>query len=61
MAPHPPRLDRGHDSNGSRATLQGRRIEPIIPALRNHPNAAHQDGQELRRYRRRWIIERTFA
>ena len=54
-------LDRGYDSNELRARLAQRGIEPIIPALSNHPNATHQDGRKLRRYRRRWIVERTFA
>ncbi len=53
--------DRGYDSNPLRARLAGRGIEPIIPARRNHKHATYQDGRKLRRYRRRWIIERTFA
>jgi transposase len=54
-------LDRGNDSNRLRAGLVKRGIEPITPATENHPNATHQDGRKLRRYRRRWIVERTFA
>ena len=53
--------DRGYDSNPLRAALARRGIEPIIPARRNNPKATHQDGRKLRRYRRRWIVERTFA
>src|ERR671917_1192279 len=53
--------DRGYDSNPLRARLARRGIEPIIPARRNHKRATHQDGRKLRRYRRRWIVERTFA
>jgi transposase len=53
--------DRGYDSNALRAALARRGIEPIIPARRNHSKATHQDGRKLRRYRRRWIVERTFA
>jgi transposase len=53
--------DRGYDSNPLRARLARRGIEPIIPARRNHKRATHQDGRRLRRYRRRWIVERTFA
>ena len=53
--------DRGYDSNPLRARLDRRGIEPIIPARRNHRRATHQDGRKLRRYRRRWIVERTFA
>ena len=51
--------DRGYDSNAARALLVKRDIEPIIPARRNNRRATHQDGRKLRRYRRRWIIERT--
>ena len=43
--------DRGYDSNPLRAAL----------ARRNNSKATHQDGRKLRRYRRRWIVERTFA
>jgi transposase len=53
--------DRGYDSNPLRARLARRGIEPIIPARRHHKRATHQDGRKLRRYRRRWIVERTFA
>ena len=51
--------DRGYDSNPLRALLVKRGIEPIIPRRRNNPKATHQDGRKLRRYRRRWVIERT--
>ena len=51
--------DRGYDSNKVRALLVKRDIEPIIPARSNNRVATHQDGRKLRRYKRRWIIERT--
>jgi transcriptional regulator with GAF, ATPase, and Fis domain len=44
-----------------RARLDARGIESIIRAQKKHPHATHQDGHKLRRYRRRWIVERTFA
>ena len=53
--------DREYDSDGLRGRLERRGIPPIIPALRNHPNATDQDGRCLRRYRRRWIVERTIG
>jgi transposase len=53
--------DRGYDSNPLRARLVRRGIEPMIPARRNHQRATHQDGRKLRRYRRRWTVERTIA
>jgi len=60
---HPDRLvaDRAYDSNPLRAALVRRGIEPIIPARSNHRRATHQDGRRLRRYKHRWIVERTFA
>lgn len=53
--------DRAYDSNALRRQLFRRHILPIIPARRNNRRATHQDGRRLRRYRHRWIIERTNA
>ena len=53
--------DRGYDSNTLRNELVERGIEPIIPARSNNKKATHQDGRKLKRYKHRWIIERTFA
>lgn len=53
--------DKAYDSNPVREELMERGIEPIIPARRNNRRATHQDGRKLRRYKRRWIIERTNA
>ena len=53
--------DRGYDSNAVRAMLVRRGIEPIIPARTNNTIATHQDGRTLRRYQRRWLIERTIG
>ena len=53
--------DRGYDSNKVRASLVKRGIEPIIPARSNNTIATHQDRRKHRRYKRRWIIERTNA
>lgn len=60
--PHKPErlvADRGYDSNPAWALLVSRHIEPMIPKQRNNRVATHQDGHKLRRYRHRWIIERT--
>jgi transposase len=62
--PHQPQrliANRGYDSNPVRALLVKRATEPSIPKRRNKTVATHQDGRKLRRYRRRWIIERTNA
>jgi transposase len=60
---HPERViaDRGYDSNAAREALARRGIEPIIPCRSNNTVATHQDGRKLRRYKRRWIVERTFS
>jgi len=51
--------DRGYDSNAVRTLWVKRQIEPIIPRRKNNMVATHQDGRKLRRYKRRWVIERT--
>ncbi|HTO99839.1 MAG TPA: IS5 family transposase [Anaerolineales bacterium] len=53
--------DRGYDSNAVRRFLKERGIQPIIPARRNNTQATDRDGRCLRRYRRRWIVERTIG
>jgi transposase len=53
--------DRAYDSNPARQLLVRRKIEPIIPARCNNRRATHQDGRKLRRFRHRWIVERTNA
>jgi transposase len=54
-------LDRGYDSDPLRSRLQERGIEMICPHRRNRKKAKTQDGRKLRRYKRRWKVERTFA
>jgi len=54
-------LDRGYDSDGLRQELRRRGIEPIIPHRKSRRKPPMQDGRALRRYQRRWIVERTFA
>jgi transposase len=53
--------DRAYDSDPLRARLAARSIELIAPHRWNRSKPRTQDGRALRRYRRRWIIERTFA
>jgi transposase len=54
-------LDRAYDSNQVREDLAACGIEPIVPARKNNRAATHQDGRKLRRYKKRWKIERTNA
>lgn len=58
---HPKRLigDRAYDSDALDAELAREGIEMIAPNRRNRSKT--QDGRPLRRYRRRWRVERLFA
>jgi transposase len=53
--------DRGYDSQPLRERLAARGIELICPFRRYRGKVKLQDGRPLRRYRKRWKIERTFA
>ena len=52
--------DRGYDCRPLWESFKARGIELIVPHLRTRKNC-FQDGRCLRRYKRRWIIERTNA
>ena len=52
--------DKAYDSNALRRRLAKRGIELIVPHRRNRRDRC-QDGRALRRYKRRWKVERTFA
>ena len=54
-------LDRGYDSDPLRERLAARGIEMICPHRKNRKRPKTQDGRPLRRYKRRWKVERTFA
>jgi transposase len=53
--------DRGYDSNPLRLRLQQQGMLLIAPHRRNRSRGLMNDGRWLRRYRKRWKIERTFA
>ena len=53
--------DRGYDADPLDAQLAHLGIEMIAPHRRNRTRPQTQDGRPLRRYRRRWKIERLFA
>ena len=53
--------DRGYDSDRLRRELAQRDIDLIAPHRQNRCKPPMQDGRALRRYRRRWKVERTFA
>ena len=52
--------DKAYDSDALRKRLRRRGIELICPHRKNRRRRT-QDGRKLRRYRRRWKVERTFA
>jgi transposase len=53
--------DRAYDSDPLDERLQQQGIEMIAPHKSNRKKPATQDGRVLRRYKRRWKIERLFA
>ncbi len=53
--------DLAYDSDPLDQRLARRRIELIAPHKSNRVKPATQDGRPLRRYRRRWKIERLFS
>jgi transposase len=53
--------DRAYDSDPLDAQLRKEGIEMIAPHKSNRTRRKTQDGRRLRRYERRWIVERFFA
>ena len=54
--------DKAYDSDGLDEQLAKDGIEMIAPHRRNRkPETRTQDGRPLRRYRRRWTVERTIS
>ena len=53
--------DKAADSDPLRRRLQRRGTDLIVPHRDNRVKRPMQDGRKLRRYCRRWKIERTFA
>ena len=53
--------DRGYDSDPLDERMAEMGIEMIAPHKRNRRKPKTQDGRALRRYRRRWLVERLFA
>jgi transposase len=50
-----------YESDPLRNRLERRGIRLICPHKKNRVRPATQDGRALRRYRRRWIVERTIG
>lgn len=53
--------DRAYDSDLLDEQLRQEGIEMTAPHKRNRKKRRTQDGRRLRRYERRWIVERYFA
>jgi len=53
--------DRGHDSDSLRDQMKAGGFEPVIPHRSNRVKPSRNDGRRLRRYRHRWLVERTNA
>jgi transposase len=53
--------DKAADGNALRERLHAHGIDLICPHRRKRKRHPLQDGRKLRRYRRRWTVERTIA
>jgi len=53
--------DRAYDSDRLRRRLLDKGMVLICPHRRGRRKPSLNDGRELRRYRKRWKVERTFA
>ena len=53
--------DKAYDSDLLRKKLRRHRCELIAPHKLNRKKPKTQDGRALRRYRRRWVVERFFS
>jgi transposase len=53
--------DKGHDSDPLRDDVEADGLVPVIPHRKNRVKPARTDGRRLRRYKRRWKVERTNA
>ena len=53
--------DKAFDSDPLDKQLKKLEIELIAPHKRNRKKVKTQDGRKLRRYKRRWKVERLFA
>ena len=53
--------DLAADSDPLRSRLKARRIELICPHRANRKRAPTQDGRAMRRYKRRYRVERTIS
>jgi transposase len=53
--------DKAADCDSLRNRLKKKGIDLICPHRSNRKKESKQDGRKLRRYRKRWKVERTFS
>jgi transposase len=53
--------DRGFDSDDLRDELAEQGFELLAPHRKNRTRPSRNDGRKMRRYKRRYIVERTFG
>ena len=53
--------DTAYDSDPLRGRMQRRKVELIAPYRENRKKRPYEDGRKMRRYKRRWIVERTHS
>ena len=53
--------DRAYDSDDLDDDLDSIGVKMVSPHRKNRKKPKTQDGRQLRRYKRRWIVERFFA
>ena len=53
--------DKAYDSDPSDASLRDRGVERVAPNKKNRKQLGTQEGRRLRRYKRRFKVERFFS
>lgn len=53
--------DKGYDSDSLRDDLELQGFRLIAPHRKNRTKPTRNDGRRMRRYKRRFVVERTFA
>lgn len=53
--------DRGYDCDPLRDRLAAAGYDLVSPHRRNRRRPTRNDGRKLRRYKRRWVVERTIG
>jgi transposase len=53
--------DRGFDSDALRDELAAQGLRLLAPHRKNRRRPSRNDGRRMRRYRRRYLVERTFG